>query len=84
MCSFLSQESPLHNISEDKPQQVPSLGDLDLDDPSSLPASERPPEKPTPIAMLPSRHTANTFPRNLSKIRVLFNAQHSILSVLIR
>ena len=84
MCSFLSQESPLHNTSEDKPQQEPSLGDLDLDDPSSLPVSERPPEKPTPIAMLPGRHTANTFPRNLSKIRVLFNAQHSTLSVLIR
>lgn len=60
-------ESPLHNTSEDKPQQEPSLGDLDLDDPSSLPASERPPEKPTPIAMLPSRNTANTFPRNLNK-----------------
>ena len=29
-------------------------GDLDLDDPSSLPLTERPPVLPPPMAMLPS------------------------------
>ena len=29
-------------------------GDLDLDDPSSLPLTERPPDLPPPMAMLPS------------------------------
>lgn len=29
-------------------------GDLDLDDPSSLPLTERPPDLPPPMAMLPN------------------------------
>lgn len=59
-------EPARHNPSKDKPKEDPPLGDLDLDDPSSLPASKRPSEKPTSIAMLPCRQAANTFPKNLS------------------
>lgn len=42
---------------EDMSPEEPMLqhtGDLDLDDPSSLPLSERPPDLPPPMAMLPS------------------------------
>ncbi|XP_078379822.1 hemicentin-2-like isoform X2 [Oculina patagonica] len=42
---------------EDRSPEEPMLqhpGDLDLDDPSSLPTSERPPDLPPPMAMLPS------------------------------
>ena len=35
-------------------EPVQLAGDLDLDDPSTLPASERPPDLPPPMAMLPS------------------------------
>ena len=42
---------------EDLSPEDPMLehpGDLDLDDPSSLPLTERPPDLPPPMAMLPS------------------------------
>ena len=46
------QYTPEDLSPEDPMLQHP--GDLDLDDPSSLPLTERPPDLPPPMAMLPS------------------------------
>ncbi|KAL9964644.1 hypothetical protein ACROYT_G028318 [Oculina patagonica] len=45
------------NTSEERSLEEPMPGDLDLDDPFSLPPTERPPDQSPPIAMLPSNRT---------------------------
>ena len=42
-------------------------GDLDLDDPSTLPPSERPPDLPPPMAMLPSNRRMPSYEDDLRK-----------------
>jgi len=51
---FFIEPSPKY-IHEDRSPEEPMPGDLDLDDPSSLPPTERPPDLPTPMAMKPSK-----------------------------
>ena len=56
MCLYDTGPPPQYTP-EDLSPEDPMLrhpGDLDLDDPSSLPLTERPPDLPPPMAMLPS------------------------------
>ena len=60
-------------------------GDLDLDDPVNLPPSERPPDLPPPMAMLPSNRGMSNYhhdPRKLigSLSRDIFERHTSTVS----
>jgi len=61
---------------EDLSPEDPMLehpGDLDLDDPSSLPLTERPPDLPPPMAMLPSnRPMSSNYHDDLRKLLFFF------------
>ncbi|XP_068687443.1 protein turtle homolog B-like isoform X1 [Montipora foliosa] len=47
---------------EERPPEDPMLdSDLDLDDPSNLPTSERPPDHPIPMALLPSSRSRPSY-----------------------
>ena len=53
---FLTEPPSKYTLEERSPEE-PMSEDLDLDDPCSLPATERPPHLPPPMVMTPSKRT---------------------------
>ena len=71
-CGYLTPAGPPPQYTSDdmspvEPNHYPSFrprppsGDLDLDDPSNVPPSERPPDLPPPMAMLPGNRAMPNF-----------------------
>ena len=66
---FVRTGPPPQYTPEDRSPEEPMHhpGDLDLNDPSTLPPSERPPDLPPPMAMLPSNRRMPSYEDDLSK-----------------
>ena len=58
---FFSGPPPQYTPEERPPEDPMMDSDLDLDDPSNLPTSERPPDLPIPMALLPSNRSRPSY-----------------------